>query len=216
MDRALENFYNELQMKLPGATMPMVQMEFRNTLRQFFQETNAWVEDVEFVAHPNTVSYDVIPEGQAKAVRLMGVFNPDLPRLSNGDSDRPSEFTFGALGSSPVNGAMMNDLEQVTIPYGPTAPQTYIARVAMTVNQDVDPEGNPFFPRWVLDRYNETLVDGTLARMHAQSAKPYSNPQMAAFYFRKFTGGLAAARNYISKANIYGGQRWRFPRFARR
>ena len=57
--------------------------------------------------------------------------------------------------------------------------------------------------------------EGVLGRMTAQPAKPYSSPAQALFHARRFRALMADARNVVAQKNVYDGQTWRFPAFAR-
>jgi hypothetical protein len=193
MDTRLARLLDDLQLQLPGALVGAIQAELRNTLRDFFIDTNIWVEDVDVKTKANVISYDITPSTPGVAVRLMGLKNAD---------------------GSVVRYATMPELGTLRLANAPSQPEKWTAKVVSTVSAAADRDGNPMFPMWVLDRYYDTILDGVLARMMAQSAKPYANQQMASYHQRRFIMGKAQAKHQGNVENTYGGQRWRFPAFA--
>lgn len=193
MDSRLSRLFDDLQLQLPGALVGAIQNELRNTLREFFIDTNAWVEDVRVKTKPDVISYDVTPSTPSTAVRLMSLTNAD---------------------DLPVRYATMPEFGTLILANAPSQPEVWNAKVAVTVTTGADREDNPIFPKWVLDRYYNTILDGVLARMMAQSAKPYANQQMAVYHQRRYLSGKAQAKHQSNMNNTYGGQRWRFPAFA--
>lgn len=193
MDTRLARLMDDLQLQLPGVLPAAVQNELRNTLREFFIDTNLWTEDVTFKTKADVISYDITPEEPGLPIRLM--------QLQNADG------LFVRYATMPEFGTLM-------LHTAPSQTETWTARVALTVRADPDKEGNPVFPKWVLERYYDTILSGVLARMMVQSAKPYANANMAAYYQRNYRNGLSRARHERNVENTYGGQRWRFPAFA--
>lgn len=193
MDSRLSRLMDDLQLQLPGALLGAIQAELRNTLRDFFINTNIWLEDVDVKTKANVVSYDITPTSPGTPVRLM--------KLTNADD-------------LPVRYATMPEFGQLLLANAPSQPEKWFARVAITVSGAKDKEGNPYFPMWVLDRYYDTILAGVLARMMAQSAKPYTNQQMAGYHQKQYLRGKAKAKHQGNVENTFGGQRWRFPAFA--
>jgi hypothetical protein len=193
VDSRLSRLMDDLQLQLPGALVGAIQNELRNTLRDFFIDTNIWLEDVLVKTKSNVISYDISPTSPSTPVRLMQLTNAD---------------------DLPVRYATMPEFGTLMLRNAPSQPEKWFARVALTVSGASDREGNPYFPLWVLDRYYNTVLSGVLARMMAQSAKPYANQQMAGYYQKQYIKGKAEAKHQGNVGNTFGGQRWRFPAFA--
>jgi hypothetical protein len=185
VNRLLDN----LRIQLPGAIDDVLRLEIFNALKDFFQDTNIWYEDIDFDVVANEQTYDLIATGSSAIVRLLGVVN-DAERSVVAFMDTPGEL-------------QLRD--------NPTTPATYTARVALTINDPLDREGNPVFPMWILNKYQNDIINGVLSRMMAQPAKPYSNAQLAFFYARKFSSAIGFARQEANRRNVYRGQRWQFP-----
>lgn len=193
MDSRVSRLLDDLQLQLPGALLGAIQSELRNLLRDFFIDTNAWLENVTVKTKANKILYDITPSTPSTPVRLM--------KLTNADN-------------LPVRYATMPEFGSLLLATAPSQPETWNATVALTVTTGEDREHNPIFPKWVLDRYYNVILEGVLARMMAQSAKPYANLQMAAYYQKRYLMGKAQVKHQSNVENTFGGQRWRFPAFA--
>jgi hypothetical protein len=87
--------------------------------------------------------------------------------------------------------------------------------VALTVNADpVTEPVNQWAPDEFFGNHFHALLEGTLARMMGQIAKPYSSPQMALWHHRRFRNAMAGARVFVLHGGVPDAQSWRFPRWA--
>lgn len=186
----LNRLIDNLRINLPGATDAAIKLELFNTLMDFFQGSNAWREGIEIPVTSGVTSYPIVPSGPAKISQLMGVVD---------NNKLPVKAQLGLISG---------ELELVE---SPSVPATYIAQVVLTVADPIDRDGYPVFPMWVLNFYNNGIMSGVLARMMGQLAKPYSNPQLALYHARTFTGTIATARVEANRGFTYGTQKWRFP-----
>jgi hypothetical protein len=185
VNRLMDN----LRVRLPGAVDDALRMEIFNALNDFFQDTNIWFEDIEFETIAGEKNYNLFATSPSAIVRLINVTD-NRGFVVGAYMDTPGELQ---LANEPINA------------------QTYVARVTLTINDPLDREGNPVFPMWVLNKYQNDIVDGVLGRMMAQPAKPYSNSQLAVLHARKFSSAIAFARQEANRRNVYRGQRWAFP-----
>lgn len=189
----IQRLMKNLRVKLPGSMDAAIQLELFNTMDAFFQRTNIWQEDISFTTVVNDTSYDVYPAASTSVInRLMWV------KDSDGIVIDATMATPGAPGT-------------IDLRYAPSNARTLTATVALTTTDPVDGDGNPVFPIWVLNKYNDVIEAGVLGRMYAQPAKPWSNLQLASFYQRKFDGGASEARVEVRRKNTYATGAWRFP-----
>lgn len=194
MNRLMDN----ARVKLPGALDNAIQLELFATLTEFFQDTNIWVEDVEFAVTPTNDSYLDNPDA----------YTYELQILEGGAINR----LIGVVDSSGfAQRATMPTPGYVLLAYSPNKSDTYTARVAKTITDPVTRDGYPVFPEWVLNKYGSDILDGVLGRMMGQIAKPYTSPQVALFHLRKFQQSVNKARAEAMHGNVYRGQNWRFP-----
>ena len=174
---------------MPGAIDDAVRLEVFNALNDFFQDTNIWYEDIDIDVVAGQQTYDLISSGLSSIVRLLGVVD---------------------AAERPVT-AYMDTPGELQLRDNPITPTTYTARVSLTINDPLDREGNPVFPMWVLNKYQNDIIDGVLGRMMDHPAKPYSNPKQSLIHARKFRLAIAFARQEINRRNVYRAQRWQFP-----
>jgi hypothetical protein len=193
----INRLMDNARVKLPGALDSMLQIELFSVMKEFFEGSNIWEEDIPFsvtptslsrVTNPEAYTYDILPT-EGMIIRLLGI--------TDGDG-------FPQHGEMPIPGA-------VILTHSPNVAGTYTAKVSKSVTDPVTRQGYPIFPAWVLERYFNEILSGLLGAMMGQIAKPYSSPQMAQYHLRKFSQGIARANNEHAHANIMGGQRWRYP-----
>lgn len=186
VNRLMDN----LRVRLPGAIDDALRLELFNVLNEFFLGSNIWREDIEIPVSAGTTNYDLTPSGNAKVIRLMSVMDS-------------SKF--------PVSASIDPITRELALAQTPSSSANYIAQVALSVDDPINSEGYPQFPAWVLNLYQPSLIDGVLARMMSQPAKPYSNTQLAIYHERRFVNSIALARAEANRRYVYGGQVWRFP-----
>lgn len=189
-DRLMDN----LRVKLPGAIDPSIKNELWNTVNDACRNGHLWREtvDVPLVEGDNT--YYPTPDG-AEILHIFQISHPTLD-VSN------AVFDLGILVLTTLPRAA--DLEY---------PAFLNAALAPSLDAGADPEN--LIPADMWSEHFQLWLDGTLARMMAQPAKPYSNPALAAFHLRAYNGALAQARHKVRTGGIPGAQMWRYPRWAR-
>ena len=185
------------RIRLPGAVDAAILVELFSVLKEFFTETNAWREDLKFLAqptqntvhtHPRDFEYIIIPSKGA-ITRLLGVKD---------ESGRPIAASMPEPGYVRLSSAPMN-------------PENYIATVTLTVTDPTTREDYPVFPDWIMNKYQKDILDGVLGHMMSQIAKPYTSPQMAGLHMRRFRQAMARAKVEARRGNVYAAQNWRFP-----
>lgn len=181
---------DSLRIRLPGAIDDTIRLELFAALNEFFQGSNIWREDIDIAVSAGVDRYDLFPTDRAKVVRLMGIVD---------DNELPTQAVFDLITT------------ELVLAQKPSKAGTYTAQVSLTVDDPVNSEGYPAFPAWVLALYQNEIIDGVLARMMSQPAKPYSNLQLASFHNKKFTGAIADARIEAQRRYVFGAQSWRFP-----
>lgn len=186
-----QRLLNNIRVHAPGALDNVIKLELFNVCDEFFVETNMWAEDVPFTASPGIKEYLFENEGASRVHRLEYV--------KPASEDRFVQATL--LEGGRV--VLRDDVNVAT---------AMIARLILSVRDPVDGEDMPQFPTWIMQRYFHLLVEGTVARLMGQPAKPYSNERLSVYHARKFRNMMAVARGDARKVNIYDGQRWRFPR----
>jgi len=192
-ERDVERLLNLARTELVGASDAGIKGQLYDVCREFFKDSNSWYEHISVPVLANTRHYRITPREGGMILRLVTVWDANhitvaaiLPHL-----DPPSA-----------------ELELVY-------PQNinFTARAVVT-KQIVEPTTRdmlPDAPRWLLPVYHETILDGVLGKMMGQSSKSYSNETLATYHLRRFRDGIMQARVASERANLYGGQAWRFP-----
>lgn len=179
------NLTDALAIRLPGATTAAITLEFGALLYEFCDQTNAWAEHIPIVVTNTTVHcYEIEPD-EGELLRLLNVVDAN---------ERPV-----------VCGLRMPHTLEFLKPI--SQPQTYTANVALKP----DGEAMTFAPEWLLSRYYNGMLDGILARMMSQIAKPYSSPQAARMHQMRYQQVVAQARAEVLARFRYRGQGWIYP-----
>lgn len=177
---------------LPGALDGAMKLELFNVYDEFFQGSKSWTDEIEFTLRAGRTEADLVTSEPGVIEGLVWVLNSD--RI-------PVAATMPIPGTLRVQTAPLEDL-------------TLTATVSLTV---VDPTSNdyPQVPDWLLLKYGAGILDGLLSRMMAQPAKPYTNERMGIFHTRRFRNTIVRAKAEAEHQNLFSGQTWRFPQFAR-
>lgn len=193
MSAIVDRFMANARMRLPGALDDAIKHEVFNVLDEFCKNTNAWQEKISVPVVPTDLEYELESEdNRAAVIRLLGVDNNGIPIA-----------------------ATLPQPENLVLGYPPSVASTYTATVALTV---VDPVSEnlalPDIPDWFFVLYSGEFLDGLLARMMSQPAKPYTSSTFSLYHGRRFRNGMSRVRVAIEHQNLQGAQRWAFPGFA--
>lgn len=198
----IQRLMNAARVRLAGATDDALQLELFATMDDFFKGSNVWNEDISVNIpgqDPANTVYVLTPDSQSTIDKLLWVF------------EAPVSTT---IGRGPPVSALMSTPNEMTLVSQPSSPTTYIATVALTVQDPTTKDGYVTFPAWVLAKYRNVILDGLLGRMMSQPNKPFTNLQTSVFHMRKFNSKVASARVEWTRNNNYRQQAWRFPGFS--
>lgn len=186
---------NNLRIALPGALDGAIQLEVFNLFNEFFQETNLWQEKLEFTITPANAIGSKIPltPNAGSINRLMWVFDANNVQRNM---------------AMPIPGELL-------VLEAANGTEIWTATVANTCTDPVPTSGSlggfPLCPGWILQKYNNGLMSGILARMMVQPAKPYTNPKLSMMHTSTYRKAVSEGRTEARRMNIYAGQTWRFP-----
>lgn len=183
---------DQIRVNVPGVLDAAIYMEFSSAMKDFFEGSNIWTDDIEFDVSPDDadLEYEVVTGEGGDITRLMCVRNAENVLV-------PATMpTPGYILLSSAAGQA----------------QTYTATVALTLRAT---NTEPDFPDWVLGKYFNYILDGVVGRLQSQTAKPYYNPQLAMLRRRSFQQGVRIAKKNARHQNAYSAQRWNFPRGTR-
>lgn len=195
MNRLMDNS----RVRLPGAIDTTIYAEMFSVVKEFCSDSNVWQQQFEFDAiartttpsqAPDDYTYTLYPPTGAKIVRIIGVVDPN---------------------DAPVRASLVEP-DAVFLERAVNADATMRVLAVLTVTDPVARSGEPMAPDWLIEEFNDVLLDGILARMMSQAAKPYSSPATGAFHYGMFRSGVSRARIDVGRGNVYGRQNWSFPR----
>lgn len=187
----VDQFIANARIKLVGASEAGIKSELFEVLKEFFDDSNAWREDIQFQAEANTDTYLLSPRYDGQIIRLIGIWD--------------------AKGISIP--AFMPDFGTVRLLHAPsnTPPSPYFARVVKSVVLPTTKDDLPIAPDWTLRVYSIHILDGLLGKMMSQQQKSYSNEAKSIYHLRRFRTGIQIARTEAARANGVGNQEWAFP-----
>lgn len=180
-----------------GAVPSQVQATYFRVVREFFDFTNIWQEDIDIQLIVNDAVYAFAPLDGGQIIRLLLLYN------SSDQEKRPVPANY-----------QMRVPGQLVLRIPPSQADIWVARVSKNIIDPVNVDGNPDLPAsidWIIERYQDCLMSGILSKMLVDNAKPYANPQLAALHGRYFLNGKMLARSETVKANIHGQTNWAFP-----
>lgn len=183
-------FANAL-IKLPGASHSGIKTELFGVLKEFFNDTNAWTEDIELQAQANVQTYPLVPKFDGQVIRLIGVWDDKgipIPAFMH-------QFSHLRLVNKPTS----------------TPPNKWFARVVKTVVWPTTKDDIPVAPDWTLRVYGEHILDGLLGRMMSQMQKSYTNQTLATYHLKRFLAGQNDVRMAAKAQNQVGAQAWAYP-----
>lgn len=193
-----DRLFNDIKLAIPGAIDAVIYQELWRVFEDFFDGTNAWIEEIPVLVTPNVLTYTVTPAGKGCINRLMMVYDP-----ATASPDK--RWVQGSIQFLPP--------DKIRLMYSPSTAKTWIAACSMNI-QDPPVNGLPDIDAdavWIIDRYRDAFRFGTLGYMMMQGAKPYSNAKLASYNWQNYVAERGRARSDALHANVYGGQRWMYP-----
>ena len=187
-------FMDNMRVKLPGALDGAIHLELFNTLDDICRTVDLYLTPVDLPLTVGVQSYIVVPPTGAVPITFYAIAH--------------ETFDVRLLRASPQDAT-------VTFP-GPVDAETAATPlvVKMTFAPDPVAAASQWLPEVFWRRAYDPILHGTLYRMMAQPAKPYSNPQIAVAHARASRHGKSRIKRDNTTGPLPGGVSWSFPRFA--
>jgi hypothetical protein len=183
-----ERLYDNIQTMLPAITLPVIEMELWNTVQEFCIRSTYFRSKIHWEMGPGISTVDFNPFN----LDMVVVWVLHVRGLTHWGINPP---------------AVLYDMMP------PTNGRSGDALVALRpVRFDVLKLGAipELFTTWF-----ETMLDGTLARLYAMPAKPWSTPQLAQYHGTRFRQGMGRARDIAERLHSHQqSPRRAFPYFA--
>lgn len=192
--KEFDQFVALAKIKLPGSSENGIKADLYDVMKEFFTDSNAWREDIQFQAQTGKTDYLLSPAHEGQIIRLMGTWDDKGIPVP---SFMPEFGTVKLLHAPEFNPSVK-----------------WFSRVVKTVTVPVTTSGLPIAPKWALSVYSVHILDGLLGKMMGDQDKTYSNSTLSVYHLRRFRQGIKIAEAEVNAANMVGAQSWSFPRFA--
>ncbi len=199
----IQHMLNACRMKLTGASDGGIKTEMFDVIKEFLQDSNTWVENIELLVTAGTQEYPLVPRDGGQIIRLVGVFDGFRYPIP---ATIPDYSTLVVLPTVNVTSVAQAPTDTTTLA---TTPWVVVVGKTMTLPTTAD--NFPICPEWVLKVYSTAILDGILGKMMTQSGQSWSNAQLGFYHLKRFRDEIGIARSAASVGNVMGGQRWAFP-----
>lgn len=186
-DNYLTMLMGQARTILSGASDAELKVQLFDVLREFFDNSNAWLEDIGFTVIPDALDYQVSPVS-GRILRLNGVVD---------QSNVPQQAVL-----------ILPETIRFLYSYSTVQPMTAVVVKNVTGPLECFP---PVFPEWLLSTYGLGLLDGVLGRMMVQPQQPWSNQAAGIFHLQRFRDQMMHARVATRQMHTVGAQAWAFP-----
>lgn len=202
----IQRLMNEVQSRCTGVSEGGLQIALRSVLSEFFRDSLCWREHIHLLVTVGIQEYKLLTRDGGQPITLLGVVDGQrlgvaafMPRF--GELHVRSRIQTSSVQPVTTN-------PPTPAPLSPTNP--WLVTVAETV-KNVNNDGWPIAPHWVLQEYYPDILDGVLGNLMEQPGKSYSNQTNAAYHLKRFRQGIQIARTAAARENAFGAQTWRFP-----
>lgn len=196
-----------------GAEQDHVELNLRNTIREFLQKSKAWRDDLTITAKADRERYYLNPVDQWSMVAaVLNVFL-DGNRVSPvGDQARDVWYNFRYTDTGTGNASgryIVHQNKELVISPAPAADGQLVVGVSLQILPS-----KTAVPDFIGQQYFDAIVCGTLARLHGEHAKPYSSIERSQLERKQFLSEVKRARDIANRYYTTGSSGWRFPYFA--
>lgn len=186
-DFYLTQLLGQAKVVLTGASDAEMRVQFFDVLREFFDNSNSWLENIGITVIPHLLDYQLQPLS-GRIIRLNGVYDQN---------------------NVPQNAVMpVPGLLHFLYPYNDVLPMSAIVIKNVDGPLECFP---PDFPEWLLPQYGVGLLDGILGRMMAQPGQSWADRATATYHLQRFRDCYCKARVATRLANTVGAQAWAYP-----
>jgi len=189
-DPSVERIYDNVQVQLPAIGLSAIKLALWNTLEDFFIQSTLKRQRLFWKMEPGAQTIDLDPFDETWNV----VWVLHYDGLSNAQVEPP---------------ALLRDLTY-PVPTVERGGKVWLALKPASFEAIRLGSGSEVWSTWF-----ETILAGTLYRLCAQPAKPYSSPDLAKLNAALYRRGIQQARDTARRGFTDGGGNWRFPYFAR-
>lgn len=192
---------NDLRIALTGASDSGIKQAMWGVIKEFLQDSNAWVENQPLRVTAGTQEYTIVPRNGGQIIRLVGVLDGNLI---------PAPASMPSLGTLFFP-RKINVTSNVTAADQPASTNPWTVCIVKNIDLPATKDSLPIAPEFVLRVYSATIIAGVKGRMMLQQGTSYTNLPLGKFHLAEFRNGIGVARNDTWNQNLLGAQRWAFP-----
>lgn len=227
---ATDRLLQSLRVHTPGATEDMIKLELFNVIDEFFRRTSAWQEEVDIGLQKGYVEYGIPMPVNATMVRALGVRHNGIPMAPTGTGtsqiqnavgridpfeirpDGDTTYDPDASDINPATGTFSWAIYRpgyITVTFAPNDDQIkypLVAVIALSISRGcLECECDEWsVPEWMWDLYFHDWYDGTLGRLYAMPAKPWSSKELAVFHGKRFRNQMAYRKQEVPRGLTWG------------
>lgn len=186
------DFFDYVLPELPGCPQDVAALAIRNTTIDFFGSTGVYVvshEAIDVVAGVGT--YRFAPPAGWDVAQVKNAWHKGQKIHPSGSDDL--EKLHGEWTKVTGNPKRFMHEDQSSVRVVPLPVEGVVGGLTMRVALRPTRSSAGFSTDWVFDTYVETIAAGAKSALMIMPAKPWSNPQLAAFYAAKYKQGVGSA-----------------------
>lgn len=188
----IEEFLPELYLEADGCPQAVALNALRNTLRTFCELSEVWQEDLDDISLlASTAEYDLDPPVDTEISHVSAVRYGEEPVTLTTELEKNARDSGWRIrtGTSVIEAIATPTIIRV-IPI-PTADDS----TALTVTAALRPSLSAITCADVLQKWNEPIVAGALARLKKIPSKPWTDREAVTAYVMEFKRGVGDARS---------------------
>jgi hypothetical protein len=228
-----------LRVEAPGAPDSAIELALFNTMDEFFRRTQAWQHPQDIMLSEGQPEYPFTLPSGATVVRAISVTHQGVNVMSSpvaGTSGGQTRFSLGALLPDevfPDGDAMFAPAirspdsniftyaiyrpEYLTVTGSPDEEarkhplQVWLALSVARSCLDCGDCSEWLSEDWMYDMFFQDWLDGTLSRLMATPAKPWTNKEMMIYHGKRFRVAMAQRKQESMRGFNWDKPMWRFP-----
>jgi hypothetical protein len=232
-----DRLMQSLRVEAPGATDAIIELQLYNIVDEFLRRTNAWTFDQEVALEDGVLEYPLAIPINTAIVRLLRVDHNNVP-VASAATTVAVTTAFARLSPDETFPDGDTTYMPETSDLGNTGPGLFTYAIYkpnyITVSGTGDPDTRKYplkvwsslsvardclecdcgdwpLEDWMFDMYFDVWFSGTLAKLMAMKAKPWSDTTLAGYHNRRFRNAMAFRKQEARRGFTYNTPTWRFP-----
>jgi hypothetical protein len=233
----IDRLMQTIRVAAPGATDGLIQLQVFNVLDEFFRRTSTWRYMNDITLIENTQEYDLAVPADAVVVRAIEVGHNGLPVPAAGSTGGATMTSLGRIVPEMIfpDGDATYDPDASDLSAGVFSYAIYRPDyITLTTPPDVEMQKYPLsvvlalslaksclecdcgdwaIEEWMHDMFFQDWLDGTLGRLYAMPAKPWTSKDLMIYHSKRFRNAMAFRKQEANRGYSYArAARPMFPR----